>query len=105
MVPIRSPSGSTISKVERFTCPKTVLPCFPARITVTILRLRKMCSAADMPEQTWSSAWNGMAPKKSRICFVLGMDGARQKFRLDSDGGIFIRWNDKYMKDLPARDT
>ncbi len=60
---------------------------------------------AEMPEQTWASAWNGMPPKKSRIYFVLGLDGARQKFRLDSDGGVFIRWNDKYMKGLPARDT
>jgi hypothetical protein len=58
-----------------------------------------------LPEQTWASAWNGMPPKKSRICFVLGMDGSRQKFRLDSNGGLFIRWNDQYMKALPARDT
>jgi hypothetical protein len=60
---------------------------------------------AEMPEQSWTSAWKGMPPKKSRICFLLGIDGARQKFRLDSDGGIFFRWNDQYMKGLPARDT
>ncbi|HEX3989144.1 MAG TPA: hypothetical protein VHZ30_06910, partial [Verrucomicrobiae bacterium] len=60
---------------------------------------------AEMPEQTWTSAWNGMPPKKSRICFVLGLDGARQKFRLDADGDVFIRWNDQFMKGLPARDT
>ena len=60
---------------------------------------------SDMPEQTWTSAWNGMPPKKSRICFVLGMDGARQKFRLDRDGDLFIRWNDQFMKSLPAEDT
>jgi len=60
---------------------------------------------AQMPEQTWSSAWAGMPPKKSRICFILGMDGARQKFRLDSDGGLFIRWNDQYMNALPGKDT
>ncbi len=59
----------------------------------------------DLPEQTWTSAWSGMPPKKSRICFVLGIDGARQKFRLDSNGGIFIRWNDQFMKSVPARDT
>jgi len=59
----------------------------------------------DLPEQTWTKAWNGMPPKKSRICFVLGMDGSRQKFRLDSNGGIFIRWNDQYMKRVPAKDT
>ena len=60
---------------------------------------------ATLPEQTWSSAWNDMPPKKSRICFVLGIDGSRQKFRLDSNGGLFIRWNDHYMKALPASDT
>src|SRR5262249_40052069 len=60
---------------------------------------------AQLPEQTWTSAWNGMPPKKSRICFILGMDGARQKFRLDRDGEISFRRNDKFMKGLPARDT
>jgi hypothetical protein len=60
---------------------------------------------AEMPEQTWTSAWNGMPPKKSRICFVLGLDGARQKFRLDANGDVFIRWNDQFMKGLPAKDT
>ncbi len=60
---------------------------------------------ADLPEQTWASAWNGMPPKKSLICFVLGLDGARQKFRLDANGDVFIRWNDQFMKGLPARDT
>jgi hypothetical protein len=60
---------------------------------------------AERPEQTWTSAWNGMPPKKSRICFVLGIDGSRQKFRLDSNGGLFIRWNDQYMRARPASDT
>ena len=60
---------------------------------------------ADLPEQTWASAWNGMPPKKSRICFVLGIDGGRQKFRLDANGEVFIRWNDQFMKGLPAKDT
>jgi hypothetical protein len=60
---------------------------------------------AAMPEQTWACAWNGMPKKKSRICFVLGLDGARQKFRLDANGEVFIRWNDQFMKGLPARDT
>ena len=60
---------------------------------------------AEMPEQTWTSAWNGMPPKKSRIAFVLGNDGGRQKFRLDGDGNISFRWDDQYMKGLPARDT
>ena len=60
---------------------------------------------AQMPEQTWKSAWAGMPPKKSRICFPLGLDGARQKFRLDANGEVFIRWNDQYMLDRPGRDT
>ncbi|HEX4644023.1 MAG TPA: hypothetical protein VH598_00285, partial [Verrucomicrobiae bacterium] len=60
---------------------------------------------ARMPEQTWKAAWAGMPPKKSRICFPLGLDGARQKFRLDANGEIFIRWNDQYMRDRPGRDT
>jgi hypothetical protein len=60
---------------------------------------------AALPEQTWSSAWNGMPPKKSRICFILGIDGGRQKFRLDENGEVFIRWNDQFMKGLPAGDT
>ena len=60
---------------------------------------------SEMPEQTWTSAWNGMPPKKSRIAFVLGMDGARQKFRLDANGDVSFRQDDQYMKALPARDT
>jgi hypothetical protein len=60
---------------------------------------------AELPEQTWTSAWNGMPPKKSRICFILAMDGARQKFRLDRNGDILIRWNDQYMRAVAADDT
>lgn len=60
---------------------------------------------SQMAEQTWRGAWAGMPPKKSRICFVLGLDGARQKFRLDGNGEVFIRWNDQFMKSLPAHDT
>jgi hypothetical protein len=60
---------------------------------------------ADLPEQTWTAAWEGMPPKKSRICFILGIDGGRQKFRLDANGDVFIRWNDQFMKGLPAKDT
>jgi len=60
---------------------------------------------AELPEQSWTSAWNGMPPKKSRICFILGLDGSRQKFRLERDGMISFRLNDQFMKCLPARDT
>jgi hypothetical protein len=60
---------------------------------------------SEMPEQTWTSAWNGMPPKRSRIIFILGMDGSRQKFALDRDGQISFHRNDKFMKGLPAKDT
>ena len=60
---------------------------------------------AQMPEQTWTSAWNGMPAKKSRIAFVLGNDGGRQKFRLDADGKISFRLEDRFMKGLHAGDT
>ena len=60
---------------------------------------------AEMPEQTWTAARNGMPAKKSRISFVLGNDGGRQKFGLDSDGKVSFRLDDQYMKGLPAKDT
>lgn len=60
---------------------------------------------AAMPEQTWEAAWKGMPAKKSRICFVLGLDGARQKFRLNGNGEVSIRWNDQFMKSVVAGDT
>ncbi|HTQ97542.1 MAG TPA: SGNH/GDSL hydrolase family protein, partial [Candidatus Acidoferrum sp.] len=60
---------------------------------------------ADLPEQTWTSAWNGMPPKKTRISFIIGMDGSRQKFCVDRDGLLSFRRNDHFMEVLPARDT
>lgn len=60
---------------------------------------------AEMPEQTWTSAWNGMPPKKSRIEFVLGIDGGRQKFRLENDGNISFRITDKFLEAIPGKDT
>ena len=60
---------------------------------------------AEMPEQTWQAAWDGMPPKKSRICFPLGLNGGRQRFRLDANGEVFFRWNDQYMRSRPGRDT
>ncbi|HXS68498.1 MAG TPA: hypothetical protein VN761_06610, partial [Candidatus Polarisedimenticolia bacterium] len=59
----------------------------------------------DLPEQTWTSAWNGLPPKKSRISFIIGMDGSRQKFCVDRDGMLSFRRNDHFMEILPARDT
>ena len=60
---------------------------------------------AEMPEQTWTSAWNGMPPKKTRISFIIGMDGSRQKFCVDRDGMLSFRRNDHFMEVLPAKDT
>ncbi len=60
---------------------------------------------AELPEQTWRAAWAGMPPKKSPICFPLGLDGGRQRFRLDANGGIEWRWNDHYLNSRPGRDT
>jgi hypothetical protein len=60
---------------------------------------------ADMPEQTWTPAWNGMPSKKSRISFVLGIDGARQKFRLEGNGNISFRLTDQFMEAVTGNDT
>ncbi len=60
---------------------------------------------AELPEQSWRDAWDGMPPKKSRICFILGLDGGRQRFRLNSDGSVYFRWNDEYMEHAPGQET
>ena len=60
---------------------------------------------AELPEETWTSAWNGLPPKKTRISFIIGMDGSRQKFCVDRDGMLSFRRNDHFMEVLPARDT
>ena len=60
---------------------------------------------AEMPEQTWKAAWEGMPPKKSHIYFPLGLDGGRQRFRLNANGSIDWRSNDHYLKNRPGTDT
>ena len=60
---------------------------------------------AEMPEQTWGAAWDGMPPKKSHIYFPLGLDGGRQRFRLNADGSINWRSNDHYLQGRPGQDT
>jgi hypothetical protein len=60
---------------------------------------------AELPEQTWRAAWEGMPPKTSPIYFPLGVDGGRQRFRLDPDGSIHFRSNDGYLRKRPGRDT
>jgi hypothetical protein len=59
----------------------------------------------EMPEQTWRAAWDGMPPKKSHIYFPLGLDGGRQRFRLNADGSIEWRSNDHYLRNRPGKDT
>jgi hypothetical protein len=60
---------------------------------------------AELPEQTWRKAWDGMPPKKSRISFPLGLDGGRQRFRLRADGSVDFRANDSYLAARPGKDT
>jgi hypothetical protein len=60
---------------------------------------------ADLPEQTWRSAWDGMPRKKSRIYFPMGLDGGRQRFRMDADGSLSFRSNDHYLRGRPGQDT
>jgi hypothetical protein len=60
---------------------------------------------AEMPEQTWKSAWDGMPRKKSDIYYPLGLDGGRQRFRLNADGSLEFRTNDRYLQSRPGQDT
>jgi hypothetical protein len=60
---------------------------------------------AELPEQTWKAAWEGMPPKKSHIYFPLGLDGGRQRFRLNADGSLNWRSNDHYLKNRPGEDS
>ncbi len=60
---------------------------------------------AELPEQTWRKAWDGMPRKKSDIYFPLGLDGGRQRFRLHAHGGIDFRSNDHYLRGRPGADT
>jgi hypothetical protein len=60
---------------------------------------------AALPEQSWQSAWEGMPPKKSPIYLPLGLDGGRQRFRLDADSTISFRSNDNYLRARPGQDT
>jgi hypothetical protein len=60
---------------------------------------------AELPEQTWSNAWAGIPRKKSDIYFPLGLDGGRQRFRLQPNGGIDFRTNDEFLRRRPGADT
>ncbi|HXU77657.1 MAG TPA: hypothetical protein VN794_13875, partial [Methylomirabilota bacterium] len=60
---------------------------------------------AGMPEQTWRAAWAGIPRKKSDIYLPLGLDGGRQRFRLDPDGSISLRHKDALLRQRPGADT
>jgi len=88
-----------------------VLPDYDSRDYATVAASVKALGAktlydrvAEMPEQTWRSAWDGMPPKKSRIYIPLGLDGGRQRFRLDADGGVSFRVADFNIRRRPGRE-
>ncbi len=58
-----------------------------------------------MPEQTWQAAWAGIPRKKSDIYFPLGLDGGRQRFRLEPDGRVQFHINDYCLRARPGRET
>jgi hypothetical protein len=60
---------------------------------------------AEMPEQTWRAAWEGMPPKKSHIYLPLGLDSGRQRFQLDADGTVRFRSNDPYLRRRAGKET
>jgi len=54
------------------------------------------------PEQSYRRAMEAMPPRKP-FYFVLGCEGARQKFRLEPDGDVHCPRN--FLDHVPARDT
>lgn len=44
----------------------------------------------NLPEQTYSKAWNAMPKKRSRGFMPLGCDGGRQKFGVDQNGDVIF---------------
>lgn len=56
-----------------------------------------------LPEQTWEDAWANMPPKRSRMYFVIGCEGARQKFRVHPNGDVWICEN--FIRRVPGKDT
>ena len=60
---------------------------------------------ADLPEQTWRAAWNGVPRKKSDIYFPLGLEGGRERFRLEPSGATSFRYNELFLNNRPGKDT
>lgn len=60
---------------------------------------------AELPEQTWRAAWDGVPRKKSDIYFPLGLEGGRERFRLEPSGSTSFRYNELFLKNRPGKDT
>ena len=58
-----------------------------------------------LPEQTWSRAWTHMVPKRKGLYLPLGTDGGRHRFRLNPDGSVHYRTNNRYLMACAAKDT
>ena len=89
-----------------------VLPAGDTRVYAAVAAAQKAAGGktlydrvAQMPEQTWRAAWEGMPPKKSHIYLPLGLDSGRQRFRLDADGTVRFRSNDPYLQRRAGKET
>ena len=60
---------------------------------------------AELPEQTWRAAWDGVPRKKSDIYFPLGIDGGRERFRLEPTGSTSFRFDEQFLNKRPGQDT
>ena len=60
---------------------------------------------AELPEQTWRAAWDGVPRKKSDIYFPLGLEGGRERFRLEPSGSTSFRYNELFLNNRPGKDT
>ena len=60
---------------------------------------------AELPEQTWRAAWEGVPRKRSDIYFPLGLEGGRERFRLEPSGSASFRYNELFLKNRPGKDT
>ncbi|MBI3911260.1 MAG: hypothetical protein HY320_10040 [Armatimonadetes bacterium] len=58
-----------------------------------------------LPEQTWKAAWEGMPAKRKPLYLPLGLDGGRQRFRLDADGSVTYRINSHQLRYRPGKDS
>jgi len=57
----------------------------------------------ESPEQTLAGAWRDM-PRKQPYYFILGLEGARQRFRVDPTGDLWVN-HPNFSKRRPGKDT